>query len=319
LTRSKKAGPALSELIPHWSLDPHVGIHVRLAPVEPSSYRELREIEIQSSFSDRWRFRDQVPSPSAYSSWIWQDVLSQFLIVERASDRLIGLVEAYEFRSTSGTVKVSLVTGDAYRRSGFGVAGLGLFLDILFRSFPIRKVYFEVLEDNWLQFSHFVDWLGEVEAVLHDHVVVSGRLQSLTIATIFRNQWEEFGAPLIEERLNLRAGCSRSAENSVEQVLVSTPTSSMEHERSCGLRFDEFVSRLVREIDGTTCALSHETSLWEDLQWDSFDAIRMIIWVESVSGALVPEPDVPSMQTLGEVYEHYLHLREVGSQRDEFS
>jgi hypothetical protein len=58
------------------------GRYVKLRPVGPDDYRQLRRIDLGSLNSARWRFRGAVPSHEEWVRSMWQGCLAAFLVVE---------------------------------------------------------------------------------------------------------------------------------------------------------------------------------------------------------------------------------------------
>lgn len=52
-------------------------------------------------------------------------------------------------------------------------------------------------------------------------------------------------------------------------------------------------------------AVALDTGLWEDLDFDSIEAVRLLIWIDDVAGLLVPLERTPEMYTLADAYAHY--------------
>lgn len=73
--------------------------------------------------------------------------------------------------------------------------------------------------------------------------------------------------------------------------------------------FDEFVRALATEFQTGELRITGESGLWDDLGLDSLDAVRMIVWVEAVSGASFPPVDLPELYTVSDVYKYYKSLR----------
>lgn len=74
------------------------------------------------------------------------------------------------------------------------------------------------------------------------------------------------------------------------------------------LSFPELVKRLSREfesIDPDTVAPT--SSLFDDLEMDSFEIFRLLIVLEVIADAAQPL-DVPDIYTLGDVYRYFVDL-----------
>lgn len=169
---------------------------VRLSALTPDLYGELADIETALSMHGRWRLRGMNYSPQRYAESLWSGVLVQFALVTRRSGSLIGLTTAYDYRRSSGTVAVAVLVTPGYPGSAFD--GLALLVRHLFDRWPIRKIYFEILEENLGMFDRHVERFCVKEAcfVLDDYRL--GSYQSQTIVSIDRSAWESEIEPWIE-------------------------------------------------------------------------------------------------------------------------
>jgi len=72
--------------------------------------------------------------------------------------------------------------------------------------------------------------------------------------------------------------------------------------------FEAFAERFAAEFD-LLGSLTADTSLYEELELDSFDLFRLLIWLEALGGVDVPPDDIPPMFTLGDAHRYVCLLR----------
>jgi hypothetical protein len=68
--------------------------------------------------------------------------------------------------------------------------GVFLFVDYLFDTWPLRKVYADSLEFNFDQFAGGTATFFEVEGRLKDHVYLKGRYWDQIILAVWRERWK---------------------------------------------------------------------------------------------------------------------------------
>ena len=66
-----------------------------------------------------------------------------------------------------------------------------MFIEYLFVTFPIRKVYTETLAFNASQFESALGSVFTVEGVLQEHEYYDGEYHDLTISSVSRSQWDQ--------------------------------------------------------------------------------------------------------------------------------
>lgn len=54
--------------------------------------------------------------------------------------------------------------------------------------------------------------------------------------------------------------------------------------------------------------VDEDTSLWDDLAMDSFDAVRLVVLTELMSGILIPDIPLPELFTMGDAYAYFRQL-----------
>ena len=72
---------------------------------------------------------------------------------------------------------------------------------------------------------------------------------------------------------------------------------------------DPFTSRMVMRFDLHEDEVVPSALLGDDLQFDSFDTLLLILWVEEQSGYRGPFVDLPDLVTVGDAYAYFDWLR----------
>ena len=127
-------------------------------------------------------------SPTIFASSLWNDVLTQFMIVS-PDGQILGLVVAYGAESHHAKVAVTL-TEEAH---GSGIAWEGpiLFVDFLFDHWPFRKLYVETTQTTFDERLRSLTRFMRVEGVLREHEFVNGAYEDQQILALYREDWRQ--------------------------------------------------------------------------------------------------------------------------------
>ncbi len=69
--------------------------------------------------------------------------------------------------------------------------------------------------------------------------------------------------------------------------------------------FERFAAGLVEQFDLHAPSVRRDASLADDLLFDSFATLMLILWIEESSGLLVPCIDLPELRTVDDAYAYY--------------
>lgn len=173
------------------------GRWISLAPIRPVDYDFIRSAELSDDLGVRWRHRGGTPSPESFSHALWAGVLSQFLVISTADNSIVGLVSAYNADLASGTCYVGFARFGPGTSSPHMIEGIVLFIDHLFKTWPLRKLYGETIEFNLPNLRLPVGLLLVEEGRLRDHVWAAGRYWDLLYFALYRETWEALSARLL--------------------------------------------------------------------------------------------------------------------------
>jgi RimJ/RimL family protein N-acetyltransferase len=125
------------------------GFTVRLRPLRPDDTPALYEAAMDPGSGFRWRYRGRTMSIDQFHQTLHDGVLAQFMVETLDGAAPIGLCVAYNHVSDGGHCHIAFqrVQTDA-GQGGEMIEGLFLFLGHVFRSFPLRRVFFEIPEYN---------------------------------------------------------------------------------------------------------------------------------------------------------------------------
>lgn len=165
------------------------GRWISLRPVRPADYDFIRSAELSDDLGLRWRHRGATPSPEAFAHTLWAGVLTQYLVVANADDRVLGLVCAYDADLRAGTCFIGFARFDRRDRSPGLVEGVLLLTDHLFAHWPFRKLYGESLEFNLPEFGAGLGTLLVEEGRLREHMFAGGRYWDLCYLALYRDAW----------------------------------------------------------------------------------------------------------------------------------
>lgn len=162
---------------------------VVLRPVSPADYPVLMREELAGPESVLFRHRGVTPSPEQFVSKLWDGVQSQYLICEPFRGIPAGLVLSYHPDYRNQTAHLASIVFASHRRATWPHEGTALFIDHLFDTFPVRKLYAEVLDANYAQFASIPAGLFVEEGRLRNHEWVAGEWADLAILALYRDAW----------------------------------------------------------------------------------------------------------------------------------
>lgn len=176
-----------------------LGGNIRFHPLTPEEYPELMKLEASVELGLRWRNWGRSVSPAEFHDRLWTDALDH-RVVRRLGDtsqQMCGTVSAYQPSFRDGTAFIGVMFRPSLHRTGMGIAAVARYVDLLFREWPLRKLYGEVAQFNYASFASGAGRYFEVEGRLRDHMLLGGRYWDVHLITITRSRWEEAIAPLV--------------------------------------------------------------------------------------------------------------------------
>lgn len=74
------------------------------------------------------------------------------------------------------------------------------------------------------------------------------------------------------------------------------------------LTLDDFIALLAQEFPDFSIT-GADLGFFDDLGFDSFDAVRLIVWLEGMSGIIIPDLPPPPIFTVADAHIHFCNLR----------
>jgi hypothetical protein len=160
-------------------------------------YPYVRMLELSPELGPRWRFRGTTPSPQEWERQTWSNVLAQFMVIAREDTSALGLVTAYEANFQDGHAHLAAAKFDPDDRSPLMMFGIAQFIQYVFTCWNLRKLYIDVPEYNYEQFSSGEGRYFTIEGRLREHSYYDGRLWDRLILAVHREQWGEWSDRLL--------------------------------------------------------------------------------------------------------------------------
>ena len=173
---------------------------VRLETVLPAHVDFVRSLLLDPEIAGRHRFGHLTPTPSDLDRAIWDRASLQYVVVRNRDDRPVGLQQLTDLSLLHGTARIVTIMHPTVHHSPWLLEGSALFIKQVFDRLPIRKLYGEVIEFNYQQFSSGADRLFEIEGRLKDHEWHHGRLWDAYIIALTREMWETSRTKRLIER-----------------------------------------------------------------------------------------------------------------------
>lgn len=162
---------------------------VALRPPRPEDYDDLYQVLSNRDGELYERFQGQTPSPEDFVHAVWIGVLVQ--LVAEVRGRAVGILSAHAAQLLDGVLQV----GSAYFPGvspEVKATALAAFLDRVFETWPLRKVYLEVPEHRRHAFLGLplVGAIARQEGCLRSHEFFRGGYESRYIYAIYKTDWE---------------------------------------------------------------------------------------------------------------------------------
>jgi acyl carrier protein len=149
------------------------------------------------STGERW------PTGRAFgASEVPGTVLAEHLVVDARSAARIGVLAAYDADLRNGTAYLMASFEPRVRGRGWPLEAIVLFVDHLFRTWPLRKVYAEAVGSAAKPIESGLGRLFVEEGRFVAHEYVHGKLCDLRVLSVFRAHWEAV-APRLLSRIHL--------------------------------------------------------------------------------------------------------------------
>jgi len=195
-----------------------VTLGVSLRPINETLVPWMFALETDPAVIWRFRLGGITPSFDQYKRFMFANILDQAVIVDsQDEDKKIGFVYADKFDFANGTAEIGLVASSESKGSGLILHGMLLFIDRLFRQYPIRKLVGEMLEFNAVQFAakegpEDFSLLVRFESKCPSYYYLAGRYWDRYQIGIFREDWIAHRGQMIASALRRMERCTSGQE-----------------------------------------------------------------------------------------------------------
>lgn len=172
--------------------------HVTLIDPMPEHYPALFQIARSAAVVDRWQAGSQSYGYEAFVQRFWEDVLAQFIFASTDDTLIPGLVRCEQANFRHQTAHIAIYAAEPVQMTPLPIMALATFIDFVFSTYPLRKLYAEVPEFNFPQFASGEGSFFEVEGRLIEHEVHFGALWDMLILSLSRGRWEEVARPIVQ-------------------------------------------------------------------------------------------------------------------------
>jgi len=165
---------------------------------------------------------NDLPSAEVFGALYSKEVSAQFLVERRDTDRVVGYVSFHHLDLSGQHMRASFLTDPAVAGNGLGAEVTLMTINYAFAMWNVRKIYFWTTETDFDVFRTAFN-AAHKEATLPEHLYDRGVLRDVHIYAVYREQWEEHGAELLN-KLTQGPGERRKAASTVS----AAPTDSTE-------------------------------------------------------------------------------------------
>jgi hypothetical protein len=144
-----------------------------------------------------WRWGQRPRSPDAFYESFWADGHESFVVVNRLTHRILGVVRSYGMHPLEGyaSVEIYLMDDPLFVPPTGGAEALWLFTDRMFSVHGLRKVYGDLTGDTFDHFQSGSAGIFAVEGRLRDHHRrPDGSSTDKVIIAVYREAWERMSS-----------------------------------------------------------------------------------------------------------------------------
>jgi RimJ/RimL family protein N-acetyltransferase len=176
------------------------GRSVLLRPPHPDDFMTLYRLAVSEEISWRWRYGGSIPTYDEFVRSFWNSVLTQFVVWRPVQSQIIGLTVVYNANFQNRTANLAAMVSDEMSGSGSGVDAVSAFLFYVFRTWDFYKIYLEVPEFNFHQFSSGSGKMFTVEGELKGDIYFATRRWDRLICSVHKDEFMNTWTPVISRR-----------------------------------------------------------------------------------------------------------------------
>lgn len=178
--------PRTPDLVPHLTTDRYELIPVRREMTEP-----LYRLSTDPAINFRWRFRGAFPTPETFEAALWQGVVAQFIVVATGTTDILGHVVCYGAEPAQQHAYVGAVFSPRMIATGRPIQPIALFINYVFVTWNLRKLYMEVPEFNMDTLWSGTGSFFHQEACFREHDYYAGRFWNKYVLAVYRDEMAE--------------------------------------------------------------------------------------------------------------------------------
>jgi RimJ/RimL family protein N-acetyltransferase len=167
------------------------GRRLRLRPITPEDYPFLYEFMGSQDVAYRWRHGGAFPPYEAFVQSLQREYNPQYLVTRKDTEERAGWVMSYSVDLRHGFAYMGLIMAPIFVGSGLGLEAAALFLNHLFSSWNLRKVYMEAPDFTVDSLASGLERFFKEEGVLKAHRYYHGRFWDEHILAVYREDWEQ--------------------------------------------------------------------------------------------------------------------------------
>jgi RimJ/RimL family protein N-acetyltransferase len=168
---------------------PRTGRWVSLAPVSRQYMEFLYQLATNEENGFRWLLAGTVPPAEVFQQNFWKGVLTQFVVLVRSSSAPIGIVVAYNAEINHGFAYLGADFAPNVQGIGIAIEAVELFVDYLFATYNLRKLYLEVPEYNLGTMANGIGGVLREEGVLREHTYYRNQYWDRHVLALYREEF----------------------------------------------------------------------------------------------------------------------------------
>lgn len=141
----------------------------------------------------RSRLHGDTPSLEEFVHRIGEHAVAQFVLAHVSNGQPFGHAAVYGLNLRDGVCFFEVTTAPEGMKAPESHEGTSLFLDYVFRMWPVRKIYAHLSDFNLPLVEGFAgDSIFETEGILRDHEYYAGQYWDIHVVAVGRERWEQF-------------------------------------------------------------------------------------------------------------------------------
>ena len=150
-------------------------------------------------FLHDFRFSTREEFEKVFLQRVLNDYYS-FLVICDNDGTPLGIVYGHDYSANDLHIKFSLYVLPKYRSLGVGAIAAIYFVDSVFKTLPVRKVYETVFEDNKVSLKNNLQAGFVREATLKEYLFVNGKFCDLIYLSVTRKRFYDLygNSPLLQ-------------------------------------------------------------------------------------------------------------------------